>query len=122
MDWRDGEAWFWDTLVDADLANNAGNWQWVAGSGADASPFFRVFNPFTQGEKFDPEGVYVRAWVPELAEMPDKFIHRPWEAPDAVLSGAGVRLGDTYPERLVDHAAARDRALEAYKSIKGKES
>ena len=122
VDWRDGEAWFWDTLVDADLANNAGNWQWVAGSGADASPFFRVFNPFTQGEKFDPDGVYVRAWVPELAEIPDKFIHRPWDAPDSVLSGAGVRLGDTYPERLVDHAAARDRALEAYKSIKGKES
>lgn len=122
VDWREGEAWFWDTLVDADLANNAGNWQWVAGSGADAAPFFRVFNPFTQGEKFDPNGDYVRAWVPELAGMPDTFIHRPWDAPEEALSGAGVKLGETYPERLVDHAMARERALEAYKRVKDKAS
>jgi len=120
--WREGEAWFWDTLVDADLANNAGNWQWVAGSGADASPFFRIFNPMTQGEKFDPDGAYVRRWVPELSDMPDKFIHRPWEAPDEVLAGAGVTLGETYPAPLVDHAGARERALEAYKAIRSSES
>lgn len=118
IDWREGEAWFWDTLVDADLANNVGNWQWVAGSGADASPFFRIFNPMSQGEKFDPDGLYVRRWVPELAEMPDKFVHRPWEAPGEVLSAAGVTLGKTYPAPLVDHAVARNRALEAYKEIK----
>lgn len=118
VDWREGESWFWDTLVDADLANNAGNWQWVAGSGADASPFFRIFNPMSQGEKFDPEGKYVRRWVPELAEMPSKFLHRPWEAAGEVLASAGVSLGETYPEPLVDHALARTRALEAYKEIK----
>ncbi|CAN0565836.1 unnamed protein product, partial [Laminaria digitata] len=118
VDWREGESWFWDTLVDADLANNAGNWQWVAGSGADASPFFRIFNPMSQGEKFDPEGKYVRRWLPELAEMPDKFLHRPWEAPGEVLASAGISLGETYPEPLVDHAAARMRALGAYKEIK----
>jgi deoxyribodipyrimidine photo-lyase len=120
--WREGEAWFWDTLVDADLANNSANWQWVAGSGADASPFFRVFNPMTQGEKFDPDGVYVRRWVPELSDMPDKFLHRPWEAPDEVLAGAGIKLGETYPAPLVNHAGARERALEAYNEIKGGDS
>jgi len=118
VDWREGEAWFWDTLVDADPANNAGNWQWVAGSGADAAPFFRIFNPVSQGEKFDPDGDYVRRWVPELVDLPKKYIHRPWDAPDAVLSDAGVTPGDTYPAPIVDHGAARTRALEAYKSIK----
>ncbi|MBO6784792.1 MAG: deoxyribodipyrimidine photo-lyase [Alphaproteobacteria bacterium] len=122
VDWREGEAWFWDTLVDADLANNAGNWQWVAGSGADAAPFFRIFNPVSQGEKFDPDGAYVREWVPELSELPDKWIHKPWEAPDDVLADAGVSLGDDYPEPVVDHAAARERALEAYNEIKGSDS
>ncbi len=117
--WRDGEAWFWDTLVDASLANNAGNWQWVAGSGADAAPFFRIFNPISQGEKFDPAGDYVRRWVPELGEMPAKWIHKPWEAPDEVLAEAGVVLGDDYPSPIVDHAAARQRALDAYGEIKG---
>lgn len=116
--WHQGEAWFWDTLVDADQANNAGNWQWVAGSGADASPFFRIFNPMSQGEKFDPDGDYVRRWVPELSEVPKKFVHRPWDAPEDVLSAAGVVLGKTYPAPLVDHAVARNRALEAYKEIK----
>lgn len=112
--WRHGEAWFRDTLVDADLANNVANWQWVAGSGADAQPFFRIFNPVRQAEKFDPEGAYVRRWVPELSRLPDRWLHRPWEAPGEVLSGAGVRLGRDYPLPIVDHAEARRRALDAY--------
>jgi deoxyribodipyrimidine photo-lyase len=118
IDWRRGERWFRDTLVDADPASNAMNWQWVAGCGADASPFFRVFNPITQGEKFDRDGLYVREHVPELANMPAAFIHRPFEAPDAVPSKAGVTLGTTYPKPIVDHAQARDRALAAYRNIK----
>jgi len=118
IDWRKGEAWFWDTLVDADPASNAASWQWVAGSGADAAPYFRIFNPVLQGEKFDPEGLYVRRNVPELAEMPAKYLHKPWEAPDRVLEAAGVRLGETYPEPIVDHQAARQRALAAYQQIK----
>lgn len=116
--WQDGEAWFWDTLVDADLANNSASWQWVAGSGADASPYFRIFNPVTQGEKFDPNGDYVREFVPELANMPAKHIHAPWKAPAEVLQHAKVTLGETYPEPIVDHGLARERALEGYKSIK----
>lgn len=118
IDWRRGEAWFWDTLVDADLANNVGNWQWVAGSGADAAPFFRIFNPVLQGEKFDPRGAYVRRWVPELAGLPDRFIHQPWKCTPAELRASGVRLGETYPEPIVDHARARERALAAYASLK----
>ena len=114
LPWQEGEAWFWDTLVDADLANNACGWQWVAGCGADAAPYFRVFNPVSQGEKFDPEGAYVRRYVPELATLDAKFIHRPWEAPQEVLRAAGVALGETYPHPIVDHAFARKRALEAY--------
>lgn len=113
--WNHGEEWFWDTLVDADTASNSASWQWVAGSGADASPYFRIFNPFTQGEKFDPEGDYVRKFVPELAKLPKKYLNRPWEAPKAVLEKAGVRLGETYPKPIIDHKVARERALEAYK-------
>jgi len=109
IDWRQGERWFWDTLVDADLANNATGWQWVAGCGADAAPYFRVFNPVLQGEKFDPDGDYVRHWVPELADVPRDAIHRPWEA--AVPT-------DVYPARIVEHGAARDRALAAFQSIR----
>ncbi len=116
--WKTGEEWFWDTLVDADLANNAASWQWVAGSGADAAPYFRIFNPFLQGEKFDPRGEYVRQWVPELARLPDAFVHRPWEAPELVLREAGIRLGETYPEPIVDHGKARERALAAFEAIK----
>ncbi len=112
IDWRRGEAWFWDTLVDADLANNAASWQWVAGCGADASPFFRIFNPVLQGEKFDPKGAYVRRWVPELATLPDKFIHKPWAAPDAVRPDA-----KQYPEPIVDLAEGRARALAAFKGL-----
>ena len=111
LPWRMGAAWFFDTLVDADLANNTFGWQWVAGCGADASPFFRVFNPALQGGKFDPGGGYVREWVPELARLPDRWIHRPWEAPASVLSDAGVTPGKTYPLPIVDHAAARLRAI-----------
>ena len=117
--WRKGEQWFWDTLVDADEANNANGWQWTAGTGADAAPYFRVFNPVLQGEKFDGDGAYVRKWVPELGAMPDKFLHQPWDAPLLVLKAAGVELGETYPRPIVDHYAARQRALSAFKSIKG---
>ncbi len=114
IDWRDGEKWFWDTLVDADAGSNPANWQWVAGSGADAAPYFRVFNPILQGEKFDPEGNYVRRWVPELAKLPKKMIHQPWEATPLELASAGVALGNTYPHPIIDHKAGRERALKAY--------
>jgi deoxyribodipyrimidine photo-lyase len=116
LHWRDGEAWFWDTLVDADLASNAGNWQWTAGCGVDSQPFFRVFNPVTQGEKFDPDGAYVRRFVPEIAAIPDKFLHAPWDAPPDILARAGVTLGMTYPKPLIDLADGRNRALEAYRT------
>ncbi len=114
IDWRDGEKWFWDTLVDADPGSNPASWQWVAGSGADAAPYFRIFNPILQGEKFDPDGVYVSKWVPELAQLPAKLIHQPWEATPMELTAAGVTLGKTYPEPIVDHKTARARALAAY--------
>jgi len=114
LDWRLGEQWFWDTLVDADPASNPASWQWVAGSGADAAPYFRIFNPVLQGEKFDPDGVYVARWLPELKRLPPKLMHQPWTATPLELAGAGVRLGATYPAPVVDHAAARARALAAY--------
>jgi deoxyribodipyrimidine photo-lyase len=117
LPWQAGEAWFWDTLVDADAASNSASWQWVAGSGADASPWFRIFNPVLQGEKFDPDGAYVRRWVPELARLPDRVIHQPWQAPATVLKDAGVVLGKTYPAPLVAHDAARARALAALRSV-----
>lgn len=116
--WQDGEAWFWDCLVDADLASNTMGWQWVAGCGADASPYFRVFNPMTQGSKFDEAGDYVREYVPELADLPDKYIHEPWEAPDPILRSAGVKLGDNYPNPIINHREGRQRALDAYETIK----
>jgi deoxyribodipyrimidine photo-lyase len=116
--WQDGEAWFWDTLVDADLANNAASWQWVAGCGADAAPYFRVFNPVLQSRKFDAAGNYIRRWVPELAGLPDDCLHAPWEASPAARRAAGVRLGDNYPEPVIDHGAARRRALDAYASLR----
>jgi len=117
VDWRKGEAWFWDTLVDADLASNIGNWQWVAGCGADAAPYFRIFNPILQGQKFDPEGHYVRRWSPELARLPNSLIHSPWKASPSILADAGVKLGHSYPRPIVDHLQARDRALAAYKGL-----
>ena len=116
--WQDGEAWFWDCLVDADLASNAASWQWVAGSGADASPYFRIFNPVLQGEKFDADGAYVRRWVPEIARLPDKHLHAPWDAPADVLKKAGIKLGADYPEPIVAHKIARERALEAYGAMR----
>jgi deoxyribodipyrimidine photo-lyase len=118
IDWRAGEEWFWDTLVDADVGNNPANWQWVAGSGADAAPYFRIFNPILQGEKFDPHGGYVRRHVPELQHLPDLYVHRPWEAPPSVLRESGLELGKDYPHPIVDHAHARRRAMEAYKAIR----
>lgn len=118
IDWRAGEAWFRDTLVDADPASNAASWQWVAGSGADASPFFRIFNPVLQGEKFDPRGTYIRTFVPEIAGLPDKLIHRPFEASLLDLRAAGISLGNTYPKPVVDHRMARDRALAALSELK----
>ena len=118
IDWREGEKWFWDTLVDADAGSNPANWQWVAGSGADAAPYFRVFNPVLQGEKFDPGGTYVRRWLPEIAELPNKFIHRPWEAAPLELAGAGITLGKTYPYPIIDHRLGRERALKAYQKVR----
>lgn len=113
IDWRVGEQWFWDCLVDADVANNPASWQWVAGSGMDASPYFRIFNPVTQGERFDAGGDYIRRWVPELAALPDVWVHRPAEAPREVLARAGVGIGADYPEPIVDLRISRLRALEA---------
>lgn len=118
IDWRHGERWFWDTLVDADPGSNPANWQWVAGSGADAAPYFRVFNPILQGEKFDPDGAYVRRWVPELAELPAGLIHQPWTATPLELAGASVTLGKTYPPPIVDHKVGRERALAAYAKVR----
>jgi len=115
--WQLGEAWFWDTLVDADTASNAASWQWVAGSGADAAPYFRIFNPFLQGEKFDPDGTYVKTYVPELQNLEPKFVHKPWTAPAHILSAAGITLGKTYPHPMVDHDMARQRALSAFQNL-----
>jgi deoxyribodipyrimidine photo-lyase len=116
--WQTGQDWYWDTLVDADLASNSASWQWVAGSGADAAPYFRIFNPVLQGEKFDAGGGYVRQFVPELAQLPNAYIHKPWEAPAGMLLEAGVRLGETYPRPLVAHDMARKRALAAFQNLK----
>ncbi len=116
--WRAGEQWFWDTLVDADPASNAASWQWVAGCGADAAPYFRIFNPITQGEKFDPEGAYTRRYAPELSQLEKKHLQKPWEAPQQSLDAAGVDLGQSYPRPIVDHMSARARALEAFETIK----
>ncbi len=117
--WQQGASWFWDTLVDADLANNAVGWQWVAGSGADAAPYFRVFNPLLQAQKFDPDGHYVRRWIPELSALPTEFLHDPSAAPESALRTASVVLGQTYPVPIVAHSAARARALAAYARARG---
>lgn len=119
--WQAGAAWFWDTLVDADLASNSASWQWVAGSGTDAAPYFRLFNPVLQGEKFDRDGAYVRRWVPELARLPNAFIHKPWEAPWTLLADAGVTLGTTYPMPLVRPDEGRARALAAFAQVRLRE-
>ena len=119
VNWIHGERWFWDTLVDADIANNSASWQWVAGCGADAAPYFRIFNPVTQGERFDPDGTYVKTFVPELADLHKKHIHAPWKAPDMLLANANIKLGETYPLPIVDLAISRRDALKAYEEIKG---
>lgn len=117
LHWHHGERWFWDCLADADLASNSASWQWIAGCGADAAPYFRIFNPVTQGEKFDPSGDYTRRFVPELRALPNKYLHKPWDAPDSVLKEAGVELGRDYPKPIVDMKVSREQALAAFKSI-----
>ncbi len=121
IDWREGERWFRRMLIDGEPSQNAGNWQWVAGTGTDAAPYFRIFNPISQSKKFDATGTYIRRWVPELAGLDDKVIHAPWESGPLDLAAAGVILGDTYPAPIIDHAFARDRTLTAYKRALGKE-
>ena len=116
--WQNGERWFRDTLVDADIGANSAGWQWIAGCGADAAPYFRIFNPVLQGERFDSDGAYVREWVPELRAVPARFIHKPWSAPAQLLHDAGVVLGGNYPHPIVDLRTTRAAALAAYKTIK----
>jgi deoxyribodipyrimidine photo-lyase len=120
IDWRRGERHFRHHLLDADVASNVGNWQWAAGTGADAAPYFRIFNPITQSRKFDPDGDYIRRWVPELADVSASHVHSPWEAPPLELAAAGVILGDTYPDPIVDHGFARERALTRYQDGLGR--
>lgn len=116
--WHEGEKWFWDCLVDADLASNSASWQWVAGSGADAAPYFRIFNPITQGEKFDADGEYTKRFVPELAQLPNKYLFKPWEAPEYILNAAGIILGKNYPKPMIDLKESRETALNAYQQIR----
>ncbi len=118
MHWLEGARWFWDTLVDADLANNTLGWQWTAGCGADAAPYYRVFNPVLQAEKFDPARSYIRRWVPELAGLPDKYIHCPWTAPREILGAAGVEPGRSYPLPVVDPRGSRNDALARFEALK----
>ena len=116
--WKEGEKWFWDCLLDADLANNSASWQWIAGCGADAAPYFRIFNPITQASKFDPNGDFIRHFVPELAGLTNDYLFSPWEAPHHVLDAANVVLGQTYPHPLVDVKASRLDALAAFAALK----
>ena len=118
IDWKQGEEWFWDCLLDADLASNSASWQWVAGSGADAAPYFRIFNPVTQGQKFDKDGEYTKKFVPELKNLPSKYLFNPWETPKDILSDSGIELGKNYPLPIVDIKTSRNMALEAFSSIK----
>jgi deoxyribodipyrimidine photo-lyase len=117
LHWHHGQRWFWDTLVDADLANNSASWQWISGCGADAAPYFRVFNPVIQGQKFDPNGTYVRRFIPEISNLPDKFLFNPWNAPEHILIEAGIELGTTYPKSIVDLKMSRNAALKAFQSL-----
>jgi deoxyribodipyrimidine photo-lyase len=116
--WLQGAQWFWDTLVDANLANNTLGWQWVAGCGADAAPYYRIFNPVLQAKRFDPQRRYIRQWLPEIARLPDRWIHQPWAAPEAVLQSAGIHLGVTYPVPVVDLGESRKRALQVYEQLR----
>jgi len=118
ISWEEGAYWFWDTLVDADLANNTLGWQWTAGCGADAAPYFRIFNPVLQSERFDPEGTYLRRWIPELAELEAPWIHKPWLAPAEALDKARIQLGSTYPLPVVAHESARREALAAFERVR----
>ncbi|PID40457.1 MAG: hypothetical protein CR984_03100 [Proteobacteria bacterium] len=119
LHWHDGERWFRDCLVDADLASNAASWQWVAGCGSDAAPYFRIFNPVTQGKKFDPEGKYIRQYVPEISALPNKYLFSPWMAPASVLQAANITLGTTYPQPVVDLQISRELALAAFRNLSG---
>ena len=118
LHWHEGEEWFWDCLIDADLASNSASWQWVAGSGADAAPYFRIFNPISQGIKFDPEGEYTKKFLPELKDLPIKYLYSPWEAPEDVLEQANVKLGENYPKPIVDLKESREKALNAFDQIR----
>jgi len=118
LNWRHGERWFWDTLLDADLANNSVSWQWIAGCGLDAAPYFRIFNPITQGQKFDPHGIYIRKFIPEISSLPDRYLFSPWEAPEAILKKSSIILGKTYPLPIVDLKKSRKYALEAFQRLK----
>jgi deoxyribodipyrimidine photo-lyase len=118
LHWHHGERWFWDCLVDADLASNSASWQWIAGCGADAAPYFRIFNPVTQGQKFDPDGEYIRKYIPEISDLPNKYLFNPWEAPQEELDRAGVVIGKDYPKPIIDLKLSRQNALEAFKSLK----
>jgi deoxyribodipyrimidine photo-lyase len=120
--WQTGAQWFWDTLVDADLANNTQGWQWTAGCGADAAPYFRIFNPVRQGERFDPEGVYIRRWCPELARLPKRYLHQPWTAPVAILQQCGIELGVQYPRPIVDLDESRREALAFWQQLRDTDS
>ncbi|MDY0882883.1 cryptochrome/photolyase family protein [Dongia soli] len=122
IDWQQGETWFWDTLVDADPAQNGANWQWVAGCGFDAAPFFRIFNPVIQSVKFDPQGDYIRRWIPELAALSAKEIHQPWAVPEDRLAATNIQLDRTYPRPILDHAKARQTALAAFRQVSGRSS
>ena len=116
--WNQGERWFWDCLLDADMASNSASWQWVAGSGADAAPYFRIFNPIMQGQKFDPDGAYTKKFIPELKDVPVKYLFNPWEASKSILDKAGVELGLDYPMPIVNMQDSRDRALQAFDTIR----
>ena len=118
LHWHEGEKWFWDCLIDADLASNSASWQWVAGSGADAAPYFRIFNPISQGIKFDPEGEYTKKFLPELSDLPIKYLYSPWEAPADVLEQANIKLGGNYPKPIVDLKESREKALDAFDKIR----
>jgi deoxyribodipyrimidine photo-lyase len=115
--WKYGQEWFWDTLVDADIASNSASWQWVAGTGADAAPYFRIFNPVTQSKKFDPNGDYIKKYVPELKNIPVKYIHLPSELETDSLSSYGIKLDHNYPKPIVDLSITRERALDAFKEL-----